>query len=138
MIVLGVLCLAFGLGNLASPLERPILAGGVVYTGRDAAILHVAVSLLGIVLGYGLLRPWGGIWKLYLISAWTGIASLMVNLLYDVKLWEFALFLELPSRAVPGFVNFSRESHALLIALYALTSLYVYSQRSYFGDDENT
>lgn len=137
-IVLGGLCVLFGLGNLASPLERPVLAGGVLYAGKEAVILHVGVSFLGIFLGYGLLKPLRYIWKVYLISAWAGIMSLALNLLHDATLWEFSLFLELPSEAIPGFVSFCKESHALLMAIYALTSLYVYSQRAYFLDDENT
>ena len=138
VIVLGVLCLVFGLGNLVSPLERPVFTGAVLYSGRDAAILHVGVSLLMVFLGYGLLKPLGYIWNVYLISAWAGSISLVLNLLFDAKLWEFALFLELPSGAIPGFVSVSRESHALLLAIYALTSVYIYSQRSYFWGDENT
>lgn len=138
MIVLGSLCFLFGLGNLVSPVERPVLAGGILYTGKEAAILHIGVSLLMMFLGYGLLRPLRYIWKLYLISAWTGIMSLALNLLHDAKLWEFSLFLGLPSGTIPGIVNFSRDSHALLMAIYTLTSLYVYSRRSYFWGDENT
>ena len=138
VIVLGGLCVLFGLGNLMSPIERPILAGGVLYTGRGAVILHIGSSLLVLWLGYGLLKPLRYILQLYLISAWAGITSLTLNLLHDGKLWEFSLFLGLSSGAVPVFVSFSRESHALLMASYALTSLYVYSQRSYFWGDENT
>ncbi len=137
-IVLGLLCMLFGLGNLFSPLDRPVLAGGLLYTGRDAALVHVGVSVLVVFLGFGLLRPLRYIWKLYLISAWAGMTSLVLNLLHDAKLWEFSFVLELPSKTIPGFVSFSRESHALLIAIYALTSLYVYSQRSYFWGDETT
>ena len=138
VIVLGVLCVVFGMGNLVSPLERPVLTGGVLYTGSHAAMLHAGVSLLGLFLGYGLLKPLRYIWKVYLISAWAGITSLALNLVNDAKLWEFSLVLELPSRAIPGFVSFSRESHAFLMAIYALTSLYIYSQQAYFWGDENT
>jgi len=138
VVVLGVLCGLFGLGNLLSPLERPLLVGGMLLTGNGAAMLHVGVSALELFLGYGLLKPLRSAGNIYLLSVWTGALSLASNMLHDAKLWEFSLVLELRSRAIPGFVSFSRESHALLIAIYALTGLYIYSQRSYFWGDDAT
>lgn len=138
ILVLGMLYVLFGLGNLLSPLDRPVLAGGALFTERSAVILHVGVSTLGIYLGYGLLKPLRYTWNIYLLSAWTGIMSLALNLLRDAKLWEFSLFLEIRSERIPRFVSFSRESHVLLIGIYALTGLYIYSQRSYFWGDDAT
>jgi hypothetical protein len=85
-----------------------------------------------IYLGYGLLQPLRHTWYMYLLIAGTGTVSLSVNLLHTPKIWELCLLLHAKVDAIPRLVQFTIDTHYLLMALYTLTALYVYVNKSYF------
>jgi hypothetical protein len=130
--VLGILCIFAGGGGLLSPLHRPILFFGKIYIGTYASIFRIVPNIVAIYLGYGLLKPLPHTWYMYLLIASTGIVSLNLNLLHAPKIWELCLLLQAKVEAIPRLVKFTVDTHYLLMALYTLTALYVYVNKSYF------
>jgi len=137
IIVLGVLCVFTGIGNLFSPFSKPGMFGGRIHTGRRAIILHVALSILGGYVGYGMLKPIRHIWHMYIIGACISIAGLGLNLMHESKIWELYLLLGTGSESIPHLVAFTIETHYLFMAIYALTAMYIYLHKQYFWGDNS-
>ena len=137
ILVLGVLCIFTGIGNVLSPLRKPVILGGIIHTGKQAVGLHMSLSFLRIYIGYGLLKPVRHIWYAYIIGACLGIVALGLNVSHSAKIWELYLLLESRSEAIPRLVAFTIETHYLFMAIYALTAMYVYLQKPYFWGTTN-
>jgi hypothetical protein len=132
IIILGILCIIAGGGGLLTPLDRPIISFGVIHNGIRAYVLHIIPNLVGLYVGYGLLKPLRHIWYVYLIVASIGIISLTLNVIHEPKIWELFLLLQSKGESIPRLVTFTLETHYLLIAIYALTAMYIYLHKNYF------
>ena len=132
IIVLGVLCIFMGIGNLFSPVSKPVVFGGIIHTGKRAIVLHIVLSILGVYVGYGMLKPIRHIWHMYIIGACISIAGLGLNVMHESKIWELYLLLGSRSESIPRLVAFTMETHYLFMAIYALTAMYIYVQKQYF------
>ncbi len=132
VIILGILWIFAGGGGLLTPFDRPILSFGVIHNGVRAYVLHIVPNLVGLYLGYGLLKPFRHTWYLYLIVACVGIISLSLNVIHEPKIWELFLLLQSRGESIPRLVKFTLETHYLLIAIYVLTAIYIYLHKNYF------
>ncbi len=135
--ILGALCLVAGGSGLFMPPDRPLVFFGLIHTGGRALALHLVPNLGGLYLGYGILKPFRHIWYVYLIGAWISIVGLSANLVHKAKLWELHLLLGTRTESIPRVVRVTIETHYLLIAIYALTAMYVYLHKYYFWGDRN-
>ena len=77
--ILGLLYIFAGGGALLTPLDRPLLSFGIIHRGMMALCLRTGASLLGVYLGYGLLKLFRHTWYLYFIAACLGTLSLSLN-----------------------------------------------------------
>jgi hypothetical protein len=132
IVVLSVLCFFVGGSGLLMNMRRPIVFLGMFHTGISAMVLHLAPSLFGVYIGYGLLKPFRHIWFAYIVGACLSIAGLICNLMHDAKIWEWHLHVGSQTASIPRLVKFTLETHYLLIAIYALTAMYVYLHKPYF------
>jgi hypothetical protein len=132
MIILGILWIFGGISGFFTDFERPVLFGGVLHTGIQALIFHLVPIIGGMYIGYGLLKPLRHIWYVYITGACISIIGLSFNVIHEAKIWEMYLLLQSEPEAIPRLVRFTIETHYLFIAIYALTSLYVYLQKNYF------
>lgn len=137
IIILGILCLVAGGGGLFVPLDQPVVFWGMIHTGGRALVLHLVPNFVGLYLGYGILKPLQHTWYVYIIGACFSIVGLSFNLLHQAKIWEWHLLLESRTESIPRLVRFTIETHYFFIAIYALTAMYVYLQKSYFWGDRN-
>lgn len=131
--MLGLLWIFMGISGLFMPLDRPILIFGRIHTDTRAYVLHIAPNIVGIYLGYGLLKAWRHIRYVYAAAACFSTIGLSANLLHESKMWELYLLIGANMPAIPRLVAFTKESHYLFIATYILTAMYVYSVQPYSG-----
>ena len=137
IIILGILCIFAGGGNLLTSLDSPILFFGVIHSGVQAYILHIVPNLVKLYMGYGLLKPLRHVWYLYLTVAGVSITSLSFNVMHESKIWELYLLLQSKVETIPRLVMFTLETHYLFIAIYTLTAAYIYLHKNYFwGEPE--
>jgi len=137
IVILGILWIFSGVGALFSPWNRPVFFGGMLHIGVAAVILHFISCLIGVYLGYGLLKPGCHIWYSYLGVTGFSSAGLTLNLLHAPKIWELYLLLQVKAENIPRFVALTIDTHYVLIAIYLLTALYVYGHKMYFwGEPE--
>lgn len=119
------------------PLDRPVVLFGTLHTGARAVVLHLVRNFGGLYVGYGILKPLRHSWYVYIVGSCISIIGISFNLVHQAKIWEMYLLLESRVESVPRFVKFTIETHYLLIAIYALTAMYVYLQKYYFWGDCN-
>lgn len=138
VIILGILLIFVGVsGLLRPPFDRPVLFFGVIHCGISAYVFHIVPNLIGVYLGYGLLKPLRHSWYLYLITAGVSIIGLSLNLFHESKAWELFLLLSVEAESIPRWVRFTVETHYLLIAINVLTTLYIYLHKNYFWGESD-
>ena len=130
--ILGFLCMFAGGGALFSPLDRPLLSFGIIHHGMVALCLRIGADLLGLYLGYGLLKLFRHTWYLYFVVVCMGTISLGLNVLHEPKVWELCLLLQQNANLIPRLVQVTLDTHYVLIAVYTLTALYLYTHKYVF------
>ncbi len=135
--IIGYLTIFSAVGRLFSPFNRPMLVFGVIHHGLSAGALRISAALLGIYLGFGILKCFRHIWYVYIAVACAGMMNIALTLTHESKMWELFLLLRVNMAVIPRFIRVVHVTQILLAIIYAYAAWYIYAEKEAFlGETE--